>query len=91
MEIATPPRAVPRTALEPASDDHDGGAAGRELRRLREAAGLGQRAAAARLHVFRSYLAEIERGRRAGPAARTIATTGVALVGEALSATGDGR
>jgi hypothetical protein len=74
------PRPTPRPARQPAPraphDGHDGGAAGRELRRLREAAGLGQRAAAARLQVSRSYLAEIERGRRAGPGARALAAAG---------------
>jgi transcriptional regulator with XRE-family HTH domain len=41
---------------------------------------LGQREAAARLCVSRSYLAEIERGRRAGPAARAVAAAGARLL-----------
>jgi hypothetical protein len=76
------PAPVPRRIHPPYRPpiDHDGGAAGRELRQRREAAGLGQRAAAARLHVSRSYLAEIERGRRAGPDARAVAVAGVRLL-----------
>jgi hypothetical protein len=58
----------------------DGGAAGRELRRRREALGLGQRAAASRLRVSRSYLAEIERGRRDGPEAQAVAAAGLAVL-----------
>jgi DNA-binding XRE family transcriptional regulator len=82
------PAPVPRRIRPPhrPPTDHDGGAAGRELRRHREAAGLGQRAAATRLRVSRSYLAEIERGRRDGPDARAVAVAGIALLGTALEA-----
>ena len=41
---------------------------------------MGQREAAARLCVSRSYLAEIERGRRTGPDARAVAVAGVRLL-----------
>jgi DNA-binding XRE family transcriptional regulator len=82
------PRSAPRSAPAPRRASrrqvehpgHDGGAAGRELRRRREAAGLGQRELAARVHVSRSYLAEIERGRRDGPDARTVAAAGLRLL-----------
>jgi DNA-binding XRE family transcriptional regulator len=77
-------RRVHPTPRPPA--DHDGGAAGRELRRRREAAGLGQREAAARLCVSRSYLAEIERGRRAGPSARAVVAAGRGLLASAVGA-----
>jgi len=55
----------------------------RRLVALRTSAGVGQRALAARLHVSRSYLAEVERGRRAGATAAAVAQRGVALLGQA--------
>jgi transcriptional regulator with XRE-family HTH domain len=79
---------APRLPASRIPREHDGGAAGRELRRRRGAAGLGQRAAAARLRVSRSYLAEIERGRRDGPVARAVAVAGLALLGAPPAAVG---
>jgi Helix-turn-helix domain len=75
--VGTP---TPTPHLPPPVDataGRDGGAAGQELRRRREALGLGQRAAAARLGVSRSYLCEIERGRLDGPGAQEIAAAGL--------------